>query len=38
MGARLIIHEDIYDAFMQKLTDKVRRIKVGDPLHDETQM
>ena len=38
MGARLIIHEDIYDTFMQKLTEKVRRIKMGDPLHDDTQM
>jgi phenylacetaldehyde dehydrogenase len=38
MGARLVIHESIYDKFMHKLAEKVKRIKLGDPFNDETQM
>jgi len=30
MGARLIIHESIYDEFTKRLTAKVQRIKLGD--------
>ncbi len=29
---RLYLHEDIYDAFMKKFIDKVKKLKIGDPL------
>lgn len=38
MGARLVIHENIYDKFMSKLAEKVSRIKLGDPFDNDTQM
>lgn len=33
---RLFVHEDIYDAFAQKLIDEVSRLRVGDGLAGET--
>lgn len=38
MGARLIIHDSLYETFMKKLAEKVARIRMGDPLEDSTQM
>lgn len=38
MGARLIIHESIYDTFMTRLAAKVAKIRLGDPCLDDTQM
>lgn len=38
MGARLIVHESIYDSFTHKLAEKVRRIRLGDPFSESTQM
>jgi len=38
MGARLVIHESIYEKFVTMLAEKVKRIKLGDPFNDETQM
>jgi len=35
---RLIIHEKVYDEFVEKFLSKVREIKVGDPLKEETDM
>ncbi|WP_020530276.1 aldehyde dehydrogenase [Flexithrix dorotheae] len=35
---RLYLHEDIYEAFMEKFMAKVKDLKVGDPMNPETQM
>lgn len=37
-GSRLFVHEDVFDEFVGVLADKVRALKVGDPLDDETDM
>ena len=37
-GARMIVHESIYDQFAAMLADKARTIRLGDPLDPETQM
>jgi len=37
-GSRLFLHESIFDSFLEKLTAKVRTLKVGDPLAEETDM
>lgn len=37
-GARLIVHEKIFDAFVAKLVAKVKSIRLGDPMADTTQM
>ena len=37
-GSRLFLHESIFDSFLEKLTAKVRTLKVGDPLEEETDM
>ena len=38
MGARLVIHESIYDAFVSRLVAKVQGIRLGDPTSMDTQM
>ncbi|WP_431471729.1 NAD-dependent succinate-semialdehyde dehydrogenase [Nonlabens sp. SCSIO 43208] len=35
-GKRLIIHEKVYDEFLDKFTNKVKELKSGDPLNDDT--
>lgn len=35
-GKRLLLHERIYDIFLEKLLTKVYELKVGDPLDEET--
>ena len=37
-GSRLYLHEDIADAFLEKMTALAGRILIGDPLAEETQM
>ncbi len=37
-GSRVFVQEDIYDAFVADLVNAFGRVKVGDPLHPETQM
>lgn len=37
-GARLIVHEAIFDVFVDRLVAKARAIRLGDPMHDSTQM
>lgn len=37
-GSRLFVHEDVYEAFLDNLTEKVHALKVGDPLAEETDM
>lgn len=35
-GKRLLVHEKIYDAFIELLTEKVRLLKAGNPLKQDT--
>jgi aldehyde dehydrogenase (NAD+) len=37
-GTRALVHASIYDAFVEKLTEKVKKIKVGDPTDFATDM
>jgi aldehyde dehydrogenase len=36
-GSRLFVHDAIYDSFMEKLIAKVKAIKIGDPMKEDTQ-
>jgi acyl-CoA reductase-like NAD-dependent aldehyde dehydrogenase len=36
--SRILLHADIYDAVVEKILSRVRRIKVGHPLDPETNM
>ncbi|NWL02804.1 aldehyde dehydrogenase [Flavobacterium collinsii] len=35
---RMYLHEDIYDVFMEKFIPKVKALKVGNPMLEETDM
>jgi len=37
-ASRLILHEDIADAFLARLVDIAKAVKIGDPMAEETQM
>jgi acyl-CoA reductase-like NAD-dependent aldehyde dehydrogenase len=37
-GSRLLLHSDIHDEFLDRLTARARTMKVGDPLEPETEM
>ncbi len=37
-GSRLLLHERIRDAFLERFVARAQRIRVGDPLRPETQM
>jgi aldehyde dehydrogenase (NAD+) len=37
-GSRLIVHESIADAFLEKMVKLAKSIRIGDPLAEETQM
>lgn len=37
-GTRLFVQEGIYDRFMEKFIEKVKTIRMGDPLEQSTQM
>jgi aldehyde dehydrogenase (NAD+) len=37
-GSRLFIHADVYDTFLAALVEKVKALKVGDPLDEATDM
>lgn len=36
--SRMLIQEDIYDAFIEKVIDRVKAIKIGDPFDENTMM
>ncbi|MDH7795059.1 MULTISPECIES: aldehyde dehydrogenase family protein [unclassified Beijerinckia] len=36
--SRILLHEDIYDAVLEKILERVKTIKVGHPLDDDTNM
>jgi phenylacetaldehyde dehydrogenase len=38
MGARVLVHESVYDKFMDALVAKAKRIRVGDPFDMTTQV
>lgn len=38
MGARVLVHESVYDKFMNALVVKVSKIRLGDPFSEETQV
>ena len=37
-GSLLILHEKIYDTFLEKLVSRAKDIKLGSPLDDQSQM
>jgi aldehyde dehydrogenase (NAD+) len=37
-GSRVLVHEEIYDAFAEALAQRTAQIKVGDPLDPATEM
>jgi aldehyde dehydrogenase (NAD+) len=37
-GSRLLVHEKIYDQFVEGLADRARKMKVGDPLDAASEM
>ena len=37
-GSRLLVHEKIYDEFVDTLADLARKMKVGDPLDPDAEM
>ncbi|GEM73479.1 succinate-semialdehyde dehydrogenase [NADP(+)] 1 [Sphingomonas aquatilis NBRC 16722] len=37
-GKRMIVHADIYDAFLDRFSDAMRAVKAGDPMDADTDM
>ncbi len=37
-GSRALIHGDIYEQFAKRLVERARAIKLGDPLHPDSEM
>ncbi len=37
-GTRCFVPSSIYDEFMERVRDRITKIKVGDPMNDETSM
>jgi acyl-CoA reductase-like NAD-dependent aldehyde dehydrogenase len=37
-GSRLLVHEKIYEEFLNRLADRARRMRVGNPLDPQTEM
>jgi betaine-aldehyde dehydrogenase len=37
-GSRIIVHQDIADAFVARVTELSRHVTFGDPLHPDTQV
>lgn len=37
-GSRVFVHEAVKDAFVEKLCDAIRRVRIGDPLNPATQL
>ena len=38
MGARLLVHESIFDKVVEKFVEKAKCIRIGDPMDPNTQM
>lgn len=37
-GSRIFVQDQVYDEFVERLADESKRIKVGDPLAEDTRM
>jgi len=37
-GSRLFLHADIFDSFLEKLVERTSKLKLGDPLDEDTDM
>ncbi len=37
-GSRIYVHKSIFDSFLQRLVTRVKKLKVGDPLDEATDM
>ena len=37
-GSRVLVHEKVYDEFVGQLTERARKMVVGDPLDERTEM
>ena len=37
-GSRVFLHDEIYDEVLAKVVDRVKRMTIGDPLDDATEM
>lgn len=35
---RVLVHEDVYDDFVEKFTAKARALKIGNPMNEDTEM
>jgi acyl-CoA reductase-like NAD-dependent aldehyde dehydrogenase len=35
---RVLVHRDVHDAFVERLVDRTKQLRVGDPLAEETDM
>ncbi len=35
---RVFVHADIYDAFLAQLQERTRKLRIGDPMHPDTQI
>jgi acyl-CoA reductase-like NAD-dependent aldehyde dehydrogenase len=35
---RVLVHRDVHDAFVERLVDRTKQLRVGDPLDEETDM
>jgi aminomuconate-semialdehyde/2-hydroxymuconate-6-semialdehyde dehydrogenase len=37
-GSRLLVQESVYDLFLEKFVEQAKKLKVGNPLHEDTDM
>src|SRR5882762_9653079 len=37
-GSRLFLHADIFDVFLERLAEKTKKLKIGDPLDEATDV
>jgi len=37
-GSRVFVHEDVYEAFVDRFTDRASEVQLGDPMDPDTEM
>ncbi len=37
-GSRIFVHQSIWDSFVKRFTDRIRSIRIGNPLEETTQL
>jgi acyl-CoA reductase-like NAD-dependent aldehyde dehydrogenase len=37
-GARILVHRSVYDTFAERFVERTRRLRIGDPLDEATQV